>query len=88
MCSSDLGLPDPMPEKPARGSTSRAPRRKPDDTGRNPETGLAATTGSTPLRIPYGNKEAAFKLGARYGARGWYAPAGIDLAPFRDKGWL
>ena len=42
----------------------------------------------TPLRIPYGNKEAAFGLGARYGAGGWYAPPGVDLAPFRERGWL
>ena len=34
----------------------------------------------TPLRIPYGNKEAALRLVARYRAGGWYAPAGVDLA--------
>ena len=28
----------------------------------------------TPLRIPYGNKETAIALGARYGGHGWYAP--------------
>ena len=27
----------------------------------------------TPLRIPYGNKDVALKLGARYGSGGWYA---------------
>ena len=27
----------------------------------------------TPLRIPYGNKDVALKLGARYGSAGWYA---------------
>ena len=42
----------------------------------------------TPLRIPYGNKEVAFSLGARYGASGWYAPQGIDLTGFRERGWL
>ncbi len=42
----------------------------------------------TPLRIPYGNKEVAFKLGARYGATGWYAPPGIDLSAFGERGWL
>src|SRR4029077_11293271 len=31
----------------------------------------------TPLRIPYGNKEAALKLGARYRSGGWYAPLGL-----------
>ncbi|MGA7810584.1 type IA DNA topoisomerase [Bradyrhizobium sp.] len=42
----------------------------------------------TPLRIPYGNKEVAFRLGARYGATGWYAPPGVDLAAFGERGWL
>jgi DNA topoisomerase-3 len=41
----------------------------------------------TPLKIPYGNKEIAMKLGARYGAGGWYAPPGIDLSFFRERGW-
>lgn len=43
---------------------------------------------ATPLKIPYGNKEIAFELGARYAAGGWYAPAGVDLAPFKERGWL
>jgi DNA topoisomerase-3 len=43
---------------------------------------------NTPLRIPYGNKAAAQKLGARYGAGGWYAPPGVDLTAFNAKGWL
>jgi DNA topoisomerase-3 len=43
---------------------------------------------NTPLRIPYGNKDVALKLGARYSAAGWYAPPGVDLAPFKDQGWL
>jgi DNA topoisomerase-3 len=42
----------------------------------------------TPLRIPYGNKEVALKLGARYGSAGWYAPPGVDLAAFGARGWL
>ena len=41
----------------------------------------------TRLRIPYGNKDIATKLGARYGSGGWYAPAGIDLSAFRERGW-
>ena len=55
-----------------------------------PSAGAAqANAGSpTPLRIPYGNKEAAFSMGARYGADGWYAPPGADLDPFRERGWL
>jgi DNA topoisomerase-3 len=47
-----------------------------------------APSGDTPLRIPFGNKEAALQLGARYRAGGWYAPAGIDLSGFRERGWL
>ncbi len=42
----------------------------------------------TPLRIPFGNKEAAQQLGARYRAGGWYAPPGVALDPFRQRGWM
>ena len=42
----------------------------------------------TPLRISYGNKEVALKLGARYGSGGWYAPPGVDLSAFGERGWL
>lgn len=42
----------------------------------------------TLLRIPFGNKDVAMKLGARYQAGHWYAPAGADLDPFRARGWL
>jgi DNA topoisomerase III len=47
----------------------------------------SATT-DTPLRIPYGNKEIALKLGARYRTGGWYAPPGADLSTFEARGWL
>jgi len=43
---------------------------------------------ATPLRIPYGNKDVAMKLGARYGSAGWYAPPGVDLSAFGERGWL
>jgi DNA topoisomerase-3 len=43
---------------------------------------------ATPLRIPYGNKEVAMKLGARYGSAGWYAPPGVEMGPFEERGWL
>jgi DNA topoisomerase-3 len=46
------------------------------------------TSANTPLRIPYGNKEAAQQLGARYTAGAWYAPPGVDLTEFESKGWL
>src|SRR6476659_3608183 len=42
----------------------------------------------TPLRIPYGNKDVALKLGARYRWGGWYAPPGVDLSAFGERGWL
>lgn len=47
-----------------------------------------SSAANTPLRIPYGNKEAAQKLGARYVASGWYAPPGVELSVFKSKGWL
>jgi hypothetical protein len=40
------------------------------------------------LRIPYGHKDVALKLGARYGAAGLYAPPRVDLAAFGERGWL
>ena len=43
---------------------------------------------NTPLRVPYGNKEVAQQLGARYVAGGWYAPPGVDLTEFKSRGWL
>ena len=49
---------------------------------------VSASSSKTPLRIPYGNKEVALKLGARYGSEGWYAPAGVDFSAFRERGWL
>jgi DNA topoisomerase-3 len=47
-----------------------------------------STIAGTPLRIPYGNKDVAMKLGARYGSAGWYAPPGVDLSAFGERGWL
>ena len=47
-----------------------------------------APRGDTPLHIPFGNKEAALQLGARDRAGGWYAPPGVDLDGFRQRGWL
>jgi DNA topoisomerase III len=54
-----------------------------------PSTPARGNSGTdTPLRIPYGNKDAALRLGARYRAGGWYAPAGVELAAFGERGWL
>ena len=78
----------------AKGKTARARaqrRRQPGDAaeGAAPPAGARAEAPTgTPLRIPYGNKEAAFELGARYASGGWYAPPGVDLSAFRERGWL
>ena len=41
------------------------------------------------LNIPYGNKETAQRLGARYRDGVWYEPAGLDLSQqFRNRGWI
>jgi DNA topoisomerase-3 len=68
--------------------TKRAQKRK---AGTNAAASTPAQPNSgagTPLRIPYGNKDVAMKLGARYGSAGWYAPPGVDLSAFGERGWL
>jgi DNA topoisomerase-3 len=74
---------------------SVAPRAAPPTRSRKQQvdtdaasTPAPANSSRTPLRIPYGNKEVALKLGARYGSEGWYAPPGVDLSAFGDRGWL
>jgi DNA topoisomerase-3 len=78
----------PTSKKAAIGKKTRRAKSADAPTGplHRPERHDGGKT--TPLKIPYGNKEIAFELGARYAAGGWYAPAGIDLAPFRERGWL
>jgi DNA topoisomerase-3 len=66
------------PTKRSRKRTAAAP----------PAPAQPKSVTGTPLRIPYGNKEVALKLGARYGSTGWYAPLGVDLAAFGERGWL
>ncbi len=51
-------------------------------------TGDNADANETRLNIPYGNKDLAQKLGARYRNGAWFGPAGIDLSAFRSRGWL
>ena len=69
------------PAKRSRKRTAAAAAAPPAPAQPNSVTG-------TPLRIPYGNKEVALKLGARYGSAGWYAPPRVDLAAFGERGWL
>jgi DNA topoisomerase-3 len=72
--------------------TKRSRKRKADPAAApHPAPSAPAQPNSvtgTPLRIPYGNKEVALKLGARYRSGGWYAPPGVDLSAFGERGWL
>ena len=47
--------------------------------------GWSGSEAGTLLRIPYGNKEIAFELNAKYGADGWYAPLQVDIGVVRDQ---
>ena len=72
--------------------TKRSRKRKADAAATpHPAPSASAQPNSvtgTPLRIPYGNKEVALKLGACYRSGGWYAPPGVDLSAFEARGWL
>ena len=72
----------------SRGAdTPKTSRKRPAmPVGPNPSSRAPGT--ETPLRIPYGNKEVALQLGAQYRTGRWYAPAGVNLAAFRERGWL
>lgn len=77
-------------ESAAPGSTEagkRSGRRRADAVAALPTATRQDVETVTPLRIPYGNKEVALKLGARYGSAGWYAPPGVDLSAFDERGW-
>jgi len=63
-------------------------KRKPDASAAPLAPAQPNSVTGTPLRIPYGNKEVALKLGARYHSDGWYAPPGVDLSAFDERGWL
>ncbi len=78
----------------AESSTTPAKRARKPKTASSLEVAARSTplqktaAANTPLRIPYGNKDVAQELGARYAAGGWYAPPGVDLAAFSAQGWL
>ena len=69
-------------------ATKRSRKRKPRASAAAPAPAQPNSVTDTPLRIPYGNKEVALKLGARYRSGGWYAPPGVDLSAFGERGWL
>jgi len=69
-------------------TTKRSRKRKADAAAARPAPAHPNSVTGTLLRIPYGNKEVALKLGARYRSGGWYAPPGIDLSAFGERGWL
>lgn len=69
---------------PADGaSTQAAPSRPAPKKAMRPSSGMPA--GSTLLAVPFSEKDAAKKLGARWNGdqRSWYVPPGADLAPFK-----
>jgi DNA topoisomerase-3 len=68
--------------------TKRSRKRKADTLVAPPAAARQNPGTDTPLRIPYGNKNEALKLGARYRLGRWYAPPGVDLAAFGERGWL
>ena len=72
---------------PQSTAPKRSRKRKADAVATSP-TAHSNSAKGTPLRIPYGNKDIAMKLGARYGSGGWYAPPGVDLSAFSERGWL
>jgi DNA topoisomerase-3 len=77
-----------VPKSTAPKKRSRKPAAN-DAAAFTPLTSVRENSGTdTPLRIPYGNKDDALKLGARYRAGGWYAPPGVDLTAFGERGWL
>ena len=70
------------------GLTKRSRKRKASANAPPSIPAQRDSMAGTPLRIPYGHKDVAMKLGARYDSAGWYAPPGIDLSAFGERGWL
>lgn len=70
----DASSPAPAAPLPARNNSKKPIRQS---------SGMPA--GSTILAVPFAEKDMAKKLGARWNAdlRSWYAPPGVDVAPFR-----
>ena len=68
--------------------TKRSRKRKASANAASSTPAQPNSVAGTSLRIPYGNKDVAMKLGARYGSAGWYAPPGVELSVFVERGWL
>ena len=66
--------------------TKRGRKRKGDKAAAPTASAQPNSVAGTQLRIPYGNKDVALKLGARYGSAEWYAPPGVDLSAFDERG--
>jgi hypothetical protein len=86
--------PEDHTPKPHAATGHTPPSNAPEDHTPKPHAGGNGQSPAkdTPLQIPYGHKEVATELGARYraghaGTR-WYAPPGVDLSPFEARGWL
>jgi DNA topoisomerase III len=56
-------------------TTKRSRKRKADAAAAPSPTVRTDSAIGTPLQIPYGNKDIAMKLGARYGAGGMVCPS-------------
>jgi DNA topoisomerase-3 len=80
--------PDGSATPQSAGPTKRSRKRKAGADIAPSTPAQPNSAAGTPLRIPYGNKDVAMKLGARYGSAGWYAPPGVDLSAFSERGWL
>jgi DNA topoisomerase-3 len=71
-----------------RGGKTASRKRKASVNDASSTPAQPNSVAGTALRIPYGNKDVATKLGARYGSGGWYAQPGADLSVFVERGWL
>ena len=78
----------PRAARPAKAGAAPRKPRAPARAVTKPRKAPENTTDETPLRIPFGNKEVAQQLGARYRDGAWYAPSGVKLSLFRERGWL
>lgn len=74
------------------GQTGRSGtgRKTPSGAGHIEGDWKAAIANGTPLKVPFDQREAAKKLGARWNAdkKAWVVPQGKDTAPFKKAGFL